>query len=437
MKKNSKFFYGIGAMGKDLYSAFIGSFLTIYLTDVYGLSGAVMGTLFIVARVWDAVNDPMMGILVDKTRTKWGRFRPYLFLSPIAMAAAMLMLFSVPEISGTGKILWAYAAYILYGMSFTAYDVPYMSFSYVITDDAEKRVSYLAISRIITMLCTGIVGIFALRAMNAFGGGAAGYRAFVVILTMISLLTAWVCAGKSHEVGQHQAEKNSLKDYADMVLKNRPFQRVIVCIVLVTTSLNLLAGTLMFYLKYYIGNTDYYTLIMLLELIVPTIMMAVTGKICKKIGKKATQMMAIALLICGSLILFLSAKTVLLMFAGMVVMFAGIGIILVTSTAQMADTVDYAEWKLGKRSEGVIFSLNSFAIKLGQAVGGGIIGYGLTAIGYEGNQVQGEGTLLGLRILISVVPMLLGLVSILVYAGYELNNRTMKQMESELSKRRG
>ena len=117
-------------------------------------------------------------------------------------------------------------------------------------------------------------------------------------------------------------------------------------------------------------------------------------------------------------------------------MFAGIGIILVTSSAQMADTVDYSEWTLGKRSEGVIFSMNSFAIKLGQAVGGSIIGYGLTAIGYEANQPQTARTLMGIRILIAVIPLLLALVSLGVYWRYELDTKTLKQMEAELRQKR-
>jgi len=227
-----------------------------------------------------------------------------------------------------------------------------------------------------------------------------------------------------------------MRDYIDMILKNRPFQRVIVCIVLVTTSLNLLSGMLMYYLTYYIGNKDYYTLIMLLELFIPTAMMAMTGKLCRKIGKKPAQLLANGFLIAGSVTLFMSGKTVSLMILGMIIMFMGIGIILVTATAQMADTVDYSEWKLGKRSEGVIFSMNSFAIKLGQAIGGGIIGFGITAIGYKANQVQTSSTLFGIRVLIAVVPLILAIVNLAVYSGYELNNQTMKQMERELKERR-
>lgn len=429
--------YGIGAMGHGLYTAFLSSFLSIYFTDVFGMSGAAMGTLFLIARVWDAVNDPMMGIIADKTKTKWGKYRPYLILTPIVMAVSMIMLFTVPEIIGTWKIVWAYVFYILYGMSYTAYGVPYLSSSYVVTNTVQERDGYLAISSIFTIVCTCIVSIFGLAAIRAFGDGAVGYHSTVMILAFAAILAAWINGFKNKEIkiAEHQ-EKNTIKDYADILIQNRPFQRMLVMNFLVVTAINIPLGLLLYYLKYIIGNENHYIFLMIELLVIQFVVMSVTTSLTGKIGKKQSVMFSLFFMMIGALVLLSAYQNIILVYIGSGVIGVGTAILQVSLNILTADTVDYGEWKFGKHSEGVVFSLTSFANKLATAFVGAIIGYGLDIIGYAANQEQSDITKMGLRILMTMVPVVLEIIAILIFRKYELDTETLCRMQKELAERR-
>lgn len=435
--KNSKLCYGIGAMGHGLYTAFLGAFLSIYLTDEFGMSGAVMGTMFLVARIWDAVNDPMMGIITDRTNTKWGKYRPYLILTPIVMAVSVIMLFTVPEISETWKIVWAYAFYILYGMSYTAYGVPYVASSYVVTNNTKDRDSYLAISSIIMTACSCAVSIFGLAAIQAFGDGANGYRSTVILLAFIAVLAAWINGFKNREINTAvQQEKNSLQDYTDILVKNKPFQRMLIMNFLIVTAINIPLGVLLYYLKYIVGNEGHYIFIMIELLVIQFTVMSITTGLTRKIGKKQSMMLSLFFMMSGAVLLLVAYQNIVLLYVGIGIIGVGTAILQVSLNILTADTVDYGEWKFGKHSEGVVFSLTSFANKLATAFVGAIIGYGLEIIGYVANQEQTDATKLGLRVLMTMVPVVLELIAILIFRKYELDTATLNQMQKELAERR-
>lgn len=435
--KNSKACYGIGAMGHGLYTAFLGAFLSIYLTDVFGISGAAMGTLFLVARIWDAVNDPMMGVLADRTKTRWGKYRPYLILTPLIMAISMIMLFTVPDIFGTWKIVWAYVFYILYGMSYTAYGVPYVSFTYVITDNTKDRDEYLAISSVITIVSTCAVSIFGLSAIQAFGGAADGYRSTVMILAFVATLAAWLNGFKNKEIQPAEFQpKNTMEDYKNVLLQNKPFQRMLAMTFLVVTAINIPLGVLLYYLKYVVGNEDHYIFIMVELLLIQFVVMSLTTGLTRKIGKKQSMMLSLGFMMGGALLLLVGYESIVLLYVGIGIIGVGTAILQVSLNILTADTVDYGEWKFGKHAEGVVFSLTSFANKLATAFVGAITGYGLEIIGYVANQEQTEGTKLGIRMLMTVTPIALELIAILIFKKYELNTETLDQMQKELAERR-
>lgn len=439
-RKNSKAAYGFGAVTFGAGQAFVSSFLTIYLTDYLGITGTVIGTMYLVARIWDAVNDPMMGIIVDKTKSPWGKYKPYLVISPVIIAIAMIMLFSSPEIGGTGKIVWAYFFYILYGMAYTAYGIPYVAYSYRISNSETDRSKYISVYSIFNIITVCIVAMGGLAAINAFGGDGAAYRMVAIIIGTVGIICALVNALRNHELDDALTEDKQnyrLRDYKDLILKNKPFLRLLVLNVLIVAAINVPLSFLLYYLRYVLMDEGPYIIIMAINLVMQFTIMLCAPKLMERIGKKITMLISLGMQLVGFAVYFFAFRSIPLLYAGTVFTGIGSGLFTVALTTLTADTVDYSKWKYGMHSEGLVFSLTSFANKLATAICGGIAGYGLDIIGYVPNQVQSNSTVFGFRVLLTWVPIVLILMSIPIFSRYELNAKVMKQMKEELAQRRG
>ncbi len=437
-KKNSKAAYGIGAITYGAGNAFVSSFLTIYLTDYLGITGTAIGTMYIVARIWDAINDPMMGVLVDKTKTPLGKYKPYLIFSPFVMALAMIMLFTSPDIGGTGKIVWAYFFYILFGMSYTAYGIPYVAYSYRITSTTEERSRYISIYSIFNIIAVCIVAMGGLVAINAFGGDGSAYRMVAIIIGTIGILCALVNALRNNEVtGALEEEKNNygFSDYKELVVKNKPFLRMLIMNILIVAAVNVPLSFLLYYLRYVLQDESPYVIIMAINMVMQFAVMILAPNVMKKLGKKPTMMTALLTLLVGFVVYYFAFRNTLILYVGTFLTGIGSGLFTVALTTLTADTVDYSKWKFGMHSEGIVFSLTSFANKLATAICGGIAGYGLDLIGYQPNQVQSDATIFGFRVLLTWVPIVLIAIAVPVFAKYELTNEVMEQMEKELGER--
>ena len=351
----------------------------------------------------------------------------------------MIMLFSSPEIGGTGKIVWAYLFYILYGMSYTAYGIPYVAYSYRISVSPEERSRYISMYSIFNIISVCIVAMGGLSAINAFGGEAKAYRMTAIMIGTVGILCALVNALRNHEVeGALEEEKQSysLKDYKDLIWKNKPFLRMLVLNVLIVAAVNVPLSFLLYYLRYVLMDESPYIWIMAINLVMQFSVMVVAPKIMDKIGKKVSMMVSLSIQLAGFAVYFFAFRSIPLLYAGTVLTGIGSGLFTVALTTLTADTVDYSEWKYGEHSEGIVFSLTSFANKLATAICGGIAGFGLDLIGYQPNQVQSDSTIFGFRVLLTWVPIILIMVSIPVFSKYELNAKVMKQMKEELKLRR-
>lgn len=438
-RKNSKFAYGLGAISFGAGNAFVSSFLTIYLTDYLGITGTAIGTMYLIARIWDAVNDPMMGVIVDKTRTPWGKYKPYLLISPIVIAVAMIMLFTAPDFEMTGKIVWAYVFYLIFGMAYTAYGIPYMAYSYRISETTEERTKYISFYSIFNIIASCTVAMGGLAAITGLGGNGAAYRKVAIVLGIVGIVCAFVNGLRNKEVDNALSEEkqsNSLSDYKKLVVQNKPFLRMLVLNVLVVAAVNVPLSFLLYYLRYVLRDESPYIVIMAINLVMQFSVMILASKIISKIGKKATMILSLVMQLAGFLIYYFAFRNVSLIYAGTIFTGIGSGLFTVALTTLTADTVDYSEWKYGNHSEGVVFSLTSFANKVATAICGAIAGYGLDIIGYRPNEIQSDATIFGFRVLLTWIPIVLIMISIPVFWKYELDNKTMKQMEAELTARK-
>jgi sugar (glycoside-pentoside-hexuronide) transporter len=438
VKLTEKLSYGVGALGKDLFMGMLAIYLMVYLTDVFGISAAAAGGIFLVARIWDAINDPIMGVIVDKTNTRWGRFRPYILFSPIVMGISMIALFTVPDVGMNAKIIYAGVAYIMVGMAFTAYDVPTMSLAPAITKNTNERTSLLASSRFFTQISFAVIATFALPLVGLLGNGdsAKGYQLLVILLAIISVVCAWITFANVKERNVIKNNKNSFKDYVNIIKSNKPFAFIMALIIPVFTVFILEGSVRIYFMIYVLQRPDLIPTIMGISTIVPLFFAFFIPKLTAKFGKKQT---AIALCLIGSLSTlarFFIWENITALYITTALFSVSFMAVLIVATSMLSDTVDYSEWKTGKRSEGIIFSLNSFAIKVGQALAGGLAGFLLTAINYVPNAAQSAETLTGLNVIFSLVSAIGFMIPIFFLHRYNLTEEKYKNIILELEERR-
>lgn len=410
LKTKEKVAYGIGAIGKDWVYALVSGFLLIYFNTVIGVSGVFTGVLFMVARVFDAFNDPFMGVIVEKTRTKMGKFRPWLLIGTLLNAVVLYAMFAVPEGLTTGQTkVYISVAYILWGMTYTIMDIPYWSMIPAITKSGKDRENISVIAR----SCAGV--------------GAA-------IATALTALLIGVFGGGNERLGY--------KLYAGMVAV---FFVVTILITVFNASLYLTQSLATYFFKYDIGNYSLYGLFATVGGASQILSMMTFPLFRKKMETKKVLLMAIVITIVGYVGLFLasllsiaeSIKLVLLCIIGIVIFF-GFGLATVITTIFLADTVDYGEWKNGNRNESITFSLQTFVVKLASAISGLIAGVSIDLIKLDPNAaIQQTSTLIGLRTVMTIIPML-GLVFSIIFfmKNYILTEDKLNEITRELGERR-
>ncbi len=443
----SKFSFGIGALGKDLCYAIISYFLMIYFTDTVGLTPLFVGNLFLVARIWDAFNDPMMGFLVDNTRTKWGKFRPWILVGTVLNAVVLILLFTKPAgLSGTPMYIYFSVMYILWGMTYTIMDIPYWSMLPSLSSTKEERDSMSVIPRIFASLAWLLMGAFAIKLVNILGNGdqVKGYSSLAMGIAVIFVITSLItvifvkdrsCIGAENK---KKAEKTSLKDAIKVIVGNdqlKVFIGVVLCYNLVV---QLAGGIAIYYFKYVTGNEDLYpiftTAAQFAEIaalfIFPVISRALSKKQVFAIASFSPAIGLVGLVISG---FFIPQNAVIIGVCG-VLYKLGSGITLGATTVMLADVIDYGQVKLGTRNESIIASFQTLLVKTASAVSAWLIGVGLTIVGYVPNVEQTASTIMGMRILMGVVPSVITILAFVIYAkGYKLEGAYLDEILRKVS----
>lgn len=422
LKLREKLGFATGLFGQNIIYGILTSYLLLYYTDVALLPLAVIGTLLTVARLWDAINDPMMGVIADRTRTRWGRFRPYLLFAPVPLAVITVLAFSVPDISMTGKIVFAYVTYILWGMIFTVGDIPIWSLTSVITKDSNQKTSLISLITIF-----GFVGLFGVSVvfvpmLQAFGGtkSQGAFQTAVIILSVIGAVTMMLIFFSTKERVQSTNRTVTLKESFRALVTNKPLMLIIISSVIINSIMSVMQAMLVFFAEYNLGNASLVsilTLVMFAPLLIGT---ALTGVISRKLGKKQTLIYASVLRALVLFVLFLAGyKNIytVYIFTGLYGLMFGMSTVLLTS--MIADCVVYSESKTGIRADGLSFSMRTFMAKVSGAIGGGLSAMLLAAYGYVANNPVSEFTQGGIFNAMSLFPAIvtmIGVVPIFFYS---------------------
>ena len=430
LTSREKYSYGIGAYGKDLACGIVYTFLMIYFTDVVGINPAFVGTLFLMARLWDAINDPIMGMIVDNTRSRFGKFRPWIFIGTILNSVVLFLLFRKPDLEGTSLYLYYSVMYILWGMTYTIMDIPYWSMIPTLATTKEDREKISVVPRIFASLGGLTVTTFGIALVNKLGNGnqIKGFEYFalgIVIIFIISTIVTCINVKEKTQV-QVNNEKVNIKQAFNILKQNDQLLVFIGIVLAYNLAMQLAGGAAIYYFKYVAGKESLFSLYSFFKVAEIGGLM-LFPVVTRKIGRQQVFRMATILPMFGLITLFISGliapQSILFISVSAVLLNLGSGFLLGSTTVMLADIVDYGEYKLGSRNESIIFSAQTLLVKLASALSGWLIGVGLSLIGYvAGAAVQSNITVIGIRVIMTIIPSIVALVMYVIYKSkYKIN----------------
>ena len=444
LTRNEKASYGIGAVGKDLVYALVSGFLLYYYNTVLGISATFIGILFMAARVFDAFNDPLMGVVVEKTHTRFGKFRPWIVVGTLLNAGVLIALFAIPKgLEGNSLLLYTSVMYVLWGITYTIMDIPYWSMIPAITNSGKERESISVIARSCAGVGFAVPVALTMVIVPMLGGDdlRKGFTYFAMIIAVLFIAFISVTVANVKERTAPKEKSPTLKELFNAIAKNDQAIVVVVAIVMFNASLYLTQQLALYFFQFDIGNAALFGIFGTVGGGFQIIAMMFVPLLRKKMSRRTLLKTAISVTLVGYTMLFLMGTFKLtamwmLSIAAMVI-FMGFGVATVLTTIFLADTVDYGEWKMGQRSESVVFSLQTFVVKLASAISVLIAGVGLDLIKLDVNALsQTASTLFGLRILMIVVPMV-GLAASLMFflKKYRLTETLLDEMAKEVAER--
>ena len=464
-KKNltgtERFAYGIGAVGKDMVYMLSASYISIYFLDVMGISAAAIAVLLLVARVFDAFNDPIMGVLVAKTKTRWGKFRPWLLVGTITNAVILYMMFSIPPtLDGPGLVAYASVTYILWGLTYTMMDIPYWSMIPAFTQSGKEREGLSAFARSCAGVGSALISIITVMSVAALGrkfGGTTdneinriGYSKFALIIAILFVVFIIITCLVIKEKSTVDMKSASIKDMFKALIQNDQAMTVVVAIVMINTALYITQQLVYFFLKYDFSPATYqadFTLFNTVgggcQILAMMLLFPLLRKMMDTIRIFYTCFgMAVTGYILIIIISYTGTSNVKWLLIPAALIMAAVGVLNVIITVFLANTVDYGELKNHRRDESVIFSMQTFVVKLASGIAGFLSSMVLFVFNINSDKnaeavAISETSSLGLRLSMTLIPIVVLLVGFVVFRKkYILSDDRMDEITAELAKRK-
>jgi Na+/melibiose symporter-like transporter len=443
-----------------------------FYTDSFGISAAAAGWLFLVSRLWGAVSDPIMGVLSDRTETRWGKFRPWILWTAVPFGIIGFLAFTTPNFGQTGKIIYAYLTYMLLMTIYSANNVPYAALSGVITGDMAERNSLSSVRFIFVTLATIAIQGFALPMVNHFGKGSSskGYQitmGIFCVLAVIFFITTFLTT--KERIKPDTRQKTPLKQDISDLLKNRPWLIMFLVFVMMFIFLGIRNSILLYFFKYYLDKTSMlsmlevlnkgllglidklgmigpnadvagntFSIINIFSQLVTIIGLTVSRPLANKFGKRDVFRTGLFLsVLLSALFIFISPKAIVLTLILQLLFQFMWGISAMSLPwAMMADVADFSEWKNNRRATGIVFAGIIIGLKVGLAIGGALAGSLLNIYGYVANIAQTPHTQFGIRMITSIYPAGFLTIGAIFLFFYQINKSTEIQMQNELAERR-
>lgn len=477
-----KFGYGLGDTACHFAWDLAGMFLFFYFTDVYGISAAVAGTIMLVARVWDAISDPLIGIISDRTETKYGKFRPYMIWFAVPMGISLVLLFTTPDYDETGKIIYAAAMYLLLSTTFTAVNLPYSALSGVMTADSTERTElnqYRFFLGFIGMFIVSFTMVFknmlivdnvmeyaqsinlpdqALAFIQEYNWGEArlldssgslaevivqneqvAFQTIAIVLAIIGtiLLVISYFSTKERIKPPADQESNLMEDLKN-VFGVKAWLILFVLGIITFVLINIQGAVINQYFKYYVGSENDATILYTATTVSLIVGVLLATPLTKRFETRNIYLVCSALSGLLTVALYLPGKDDFYMLHGINILSKlAIAPTIPLLWSMIADTADYSEWKNKRRATGLFFSATTFAQKIGGGIAVGLAGWLLTMANYDGTAIQQTPeAITALKLSFSVIPGVLYLLTAILLFWYDLDDKTVAQIKVDLEQRR-
>lgn len=456
-----KIAYGFGDMASSMFWKLFGSYLMIFYTDVFGLPAAVVGTMFLITRVWDSAFDPVVGVIADRTQSRWGKFRPYLLYLALPFALVGVLTFTTPDLSPTGKLVYAYITYSLMMMIYSAINVPYASLLGVMSPEPKERNTLSTYRMTFAYIGSFVALLLFMPMVNFFSGSGEeavrsiteeqhGWMMSVGVIAVMCVVLFYGCFAWTRErVKPLKEQQNPLKDDLKDLFHNRPWWILLGAGVAALVFNSIRDGATVYYFKYFILEETHATLSFFgVSFVLSGIYLAVgqaaniigvilAAPVSNRIGKKATYMGAMSIATVLSVIFYWFDKSdLVLIFTFQVLISICAGSIFPLLWSMYADCADYSELQTGNRATGLIFSSSSMSQKFGWAIGSALTGWLLAYFGFQANAQQTPETIHGIKMFLSFLPAVGTVLSVLFISFYSLSEEKMKVITFSLKQKR-
>lgn len=432
--------YSLGDTASHFVWDMVGFWLLFFYTDIYGISAAAAGTIMLIARFWDMAIDPVIGIVSDRTKSRWGKFRPYILFGAIPYALLAVLTFTTPDLGEAGKIVYAGATYVLLMTAYACINLPYSALGAVMSADTYERAGLNTYRFIAGFIGQFIVTGLALTLANFFGGGnkAQGFQYTVVLFAALSLIFFFITFKATKErVQPPKEQKNSLKEDLRNLFKNRAW--VILAIVGIVSFIMFAMqnAAIAYYFKYYLGREDNVQLFNVVGTIALIVALPLSKPLAKRFGNK--NVFIGSSLISGlffMLIYLPGIENITTIYVFNIIAKMAYAPAVPLLWTMIADSADYGEWKTGRRATGLYFSAAVFAQKAGWGIGAAIAGWILTFSQFVPNVEQTETAITGIKLLVSVIPGILYMSCAIFMIFYNIDQKTTHLMKTDLEAKR-
>lgn len=457
-----KFAYGIGAVGKDMVYMLSASYILYYYQDIMGVSAVAMGIILFVARVFDAFNDPIMGVLVAKTKTRWGKFRPWLFVGTVLNAIVLYLMFAAPPtLSGSGLVAYAATTYILWGVTYTMMDIPYWSMVPAFTESGREREGLSALARSCAGVGSAIISIITVLSVSALGkmaGGTTatdierlGYKYFALCIAVLFVIFTTITCVKIKEKSSVEMQTASVKEMFKALVQNDQAMTMVVAIVMINTALYITSNLVIYFFKYDFSPAQWqanYTLFNTFgggfQILAMMILFPLLRKFMNtmKIFYVSFTMAMVGYVILLGIAFFGTQQVYLLLIPAFLIMSA-IGMLNVIVTVFLANTVDYGELKNHRRDESVIFSMQTFVVKLASGVAALAASVVISIFHIQKDETAevltaiDASSRIGLRMCMTLIPIVVLIVGLIVFRKhYILTDEKLEEINAQLKAER-
>ncbi|MEM9501604.1 MAG: glycoside-pentoside-hexuronide (GPH):cation symporter [Pseudomonadota bacterium] len=443
-----KFGYGIGDLAAGLMLNFFGVFLLYYFVNLGGLAPAAIGLMLLLTKLVDAFTDPMMGVIADRTRTRWGRYRPYLLLGSVPLGIMMVLIFSAPASLGdTALLIWAYVTYTLCMLAFTAVNVPYGGLLGVISPSSKARTSVTAFRMFFSALGGILVGALGTTLVRELGGGDEALGILLTVsciaaLAVFCLLTTF--ATTKERIPPAETNGAPLADVA-VLIRTGPWIAVAIAAILGVTAIASRAGSALFFFRYVVGDDGSPAFLFLdrialflTALALGQVTGVVLGNVLQRRFEKSHLLIAAGVLKASMITLFyflpldsMWPQTLVQYAVGI-----GFGMLMILSFSMFTDIAEFIDWKSNRQMTALVVAASVFAVKAGIAFGSALPGFMLDLTGFVKDAEQSESALMGIQIAFAVIPAAVMIPAAGALLFYGINRGTIAQIESDLSIRR-